>query len=71
MNTTVSFQGYATAAKLPALNKVVVVGLLGSPIKASLNGQPISGFSFDGSTSTLTLTNLAVTMDTQYSVVWQ
>ena len=71
MSTIVSSQGYATAAKLPVLNRVVVVGVLGSPTKASLNGQPISGFSFDASTTALTLTNLAVTMDTQYSIVWQ
>lgn len=64
-------RGYATAAKLPVLSKVVVVGVLGSLTKATLNGQPISGFAYNASTSTLTLTNFAVTMDKQYTIVWQ
>ena len=64
-------QGYATAAKLPVLSKVIVVGVLGPLTKATLNGQPISGFAYNASTSTLTLTNFAVTMDKQYTIVWQ
>ena len=64
-------QGYATAAKLPMLSKVVVVGVLGPVTKATLNGQPISGFAYNTSTSTLTLTNFAVTMDTKYTIMWQ
>ena len=56
---------------LPVLSKVVVIGVLGPPTKATLNGQPISGFAYNASTSTLTLTNFAVTMDKQYTIMWQ
>ena len=52
--------GYATAAKLPVLSKVVVVGVLGSINTATLNGQPNPVFAYNASTSTLTLTNFAV-----------
>ena len=70
-NASNPLQGYATAAKLPDLSKVVVVGVLGPLTKATLNGQPISGFAYNASTSTLTLTNFAVTMDKQYTIMWQ
>ena len=69
--TSNPLQGYATAAKLPMLSKVVVVGVPGPVTKATLNGQPISGFAYNASTSTLTLTNFAVTMDTKYTIMWQ
>ena len=50
-------QGYSD---LPALDQVTVLGVSGTPTKATLNGAAVSGFSFDSSQHILTLTGLMV-----------
>ena len=61
-------QGYANG--VPPLNTVTVLGVQGTPTQAKLNGQTITGFSFDPSTSSLTLTDLKAPMGEQFTITW-
>ena len=55
---------------VPPLNTVTVLGVQGTPTQAKLNGQTITGFSFDASTRSLSLTDLKAPMGEQFTITW-
>ena len=60
-------QGYSD---LPALDQVTVLGVSGTPTKATLNGAAVSGFSFDSSQHILTLTGLNGVLSSTNTIQW-
>ena len=67
-HTHYSLQGYASG--VPPLNTVTILGVQGQPTQATLNGDPISGFSFDASTRTLTLSDLKAPIEQKITITW-
>ena len=55
----------------PLLTSITVTGLLHIPTTVALNGNPIESFNFvAGQTFKLFITNLSISMDTEFNLTW-
>ena len=61
-------QGYASGG--PPLNTVTILGVQGQPTQAKVNGNPITGFSFDASKRSVTLSDLKLPMGEDFTITW-
>lgn len=59
-------QGYSC----PPLDTLLVLGVQGQPTKATINGKPVTNFSFDKTRQVLTLKGLDAAMGKTLTITW-
>ena len=57
--------------KIPPLGVVKVLGVGGSPSKASINGAAISGFQFNTTNNVLLLTGINADLTSSFKITWE
>ena len=57
--------------KIPPLGMVKVLGVGGSPSKASYNGAAISGFQFNTTNNVLLLTGINADLTSSFTITWE
>lgn len=66
LTSTTSGPGYSC----PPLDTVLVLGVQGQPTKATVNGRPVTHFSFDKTRQVLTLQGLNAAMGKTLTITW-
>ena len=61
-------QGYA--ASVPLLDKVTLLGVGVAPSEVTLNGNAVTGVTFDPESGSLTLTGLGQNMGEEFNITW-
>lgn len=57
-------------SNMPKLDKVIVIGVSTKPSQATINGETISGVSYDSDTKTLTLGTIGGDMTKEFTIKW-
>ena len=56
---------------VPAMDRVKVLGVEGSPTKAFYNGEAITGFAFNSTSRVMSLTQLNIDLNNAFKITWE